>query len=207
MVQDIYLTFDDGPNDEMDNILDILKTKKVKSTFFLVEPNMREYPQAVLRLIEEGHYPALHSVTHDKRMLYEGNPLNVAEEMRHTQKTLYELTGVTSHLTRAPFGSHPYMKEDLRHGLVQYMMKMWDWNVDTVDWKHHETAPGRIIENAIKGIDAVAEGQIVILLHVTKGTASVLSRLIDRINKDGVQFRAYDPEQHFTMNFWDDNRL
>lgn len=87
----------------MDNILDILKTKKVKSTFFLVEPNMREYPQAVLRLIEEGHYPALHSVTHDKRMLYEGNPLNVAEEMRHTQKTLYELTGVTSHLTRAPF--------------------------------------------------------------------------------------------------------
>ncbi|WP_353051718.1 polysaccharide deacetylase family protein [Fictibacillus enclensis] len=27
MVQDIYLTFDDGPNHEMDNILDILKTK------------------------------------------------------------------------------------------------------------------------------------------------------------------------------------
>lgn len=80
---------------------------------------MREYPQAVLRLTEEGHYPALHSVTHDKRMLYERNPLNVAEEMRHTQKTLYELTGVTSHLTSAPFASHPYMKEDLRHGLVQ----------------------------------------------------------------------------------------
>ncbi|RXZ00612.1 hypothetical protein [Fictibacillus sp. S7] len=51
----------------------------------------------------------------------------------HAQKTLYELTGVTSHLTRAPFGSHPYMKEDLRHGLVQYMMRMWGWDVDTAD--------------------------------------------------------------------------
>lgn len=204
----VYLTFDDGPNEAIDKILDILKEKNVKSTFFLIEPLIKQYPAAVKRLVEEGHYPALHSVTHDKAALYEGSPLNVAKEMEQTRKTLLETTGIDSRLTRAPFGSHPYMTEEFRNALVNQDMKMWDWNIDTVDWKYHDSNSQLIIENAISGLKEYdGENPIVILMHCTNGTVTVLPEIIDYIQTEGYQCSAYNPAQHFTVNFWNDFRL
>ena len=205
----VYLTFDDGPNQELDEILDILKGKNIKGTFFLIEPQIKQFPEAVNRLVNEGHYPALHSVTHDKSLLYEGNPLNVANEMEQTRKTLLEITSIDSKLTRAPYGSKPYMKDDFRNGLVQHGMKMWDWNVDTVDWKYHESNPQLILENVVIGMSGVKEQNtpIVILMHVTKGTATVLPQIIDYIETEGYECSAYNPDHHFSMNFWNDTRL
>jgi peptidoglycan-N-acetylglucosamine deacetylase len=205
----VYLTFDDGPNEEMNEILDILKEKKVKATFFLIEPQIKQFPKAVMRLVQEGHYPALHSVTHDKMKLYEGDPLNVANEMEQTRVSLLEVSGIDSRLTRAPYGSHPYMTEAFRDGLVQNEMKMWDWNVDTMDWKYHESNPQLIVEKAINGINELKKKNhpIVMLLHVTKGTVSVLPQIIEYIESEGYPFSAYHPNNHFKMNFWDDSRL
>jgi peptidoglycan-N-acetylglucosamine deacetylase len=205
----VYLTFDDGPNPDIDEILDILKEKNVQATFFMIEPLINRYPEAVIRLVNEGHYPALHSVTHDKSQLYEGNPLNVAIEMEQTRKTLLRVTGIDSRLTRAPYGSKPYMTDDFRNGLARQEMKMWDWNVDTVDWKYHDTNPQLILENVISGLEEVKgkNEPIVILMHVTKGTALVLPEIIDFIQSEGYQCSAYDPNEHFSMNFWDDSRL
>lgn len=108
-------------------------------------------------------------MTHDKKTLYEEKPLNVAMEMEQTRKTLLEVTIIDSRLTRAPYGSTPYMTEAFRNGLVQQEMKMWDWNVDTMDWKFHLSNPQLILENAIKGLENLKcpHEPIVILLHVT----------------------------------------
>lgn len=205
----VYLTFDDGPNQEMDEILDILKEKNIKATFFMIEPQIKNYSDVVKRLVNEGHFPALHSVTHDKSKLYEGDPLNVAIEMEQTRKTLHQVTGVDSRLTRAPYGSKPYMTDAFRNGLVQQGMKMWDWNVDTVDWKYHNSNPELILENTINGMKGLKDGNdpIVILMHVTKGTATVLPQLIAFIENEGYEFSAYQPDKHFSMNFWNDSRL
>ena len=69
----VYLTFDDGPNQYTPTILDILKQKKAKATFFMIEGNIKRNPKIVNRIIKEGHYPGLHSVSHDVKKLYRGS--------------------------------------------------------------------------------------------------------------------------------------
>lgn len=92
----VYLTFNDGPTGETPKILDILKKKQAKATIFMLEPQMKQYKDQVKRLVEEGHYPALHSVSHDKNKLYGGSPKNMAAEMERTRQTLLKITGVDS---------------------------------------------------------------------------------------------------------------
>ncbi|HAQ06455.1 MAG TPA: hypothetical protein DCR24_02610 [Bacillus bacterium] len=205
----VYLTFDDGPTENTPEILDILKLKQAKATFFMIEPQMKQYSDQVKRLVKEGHYPALHSVTHDKGKLYGGNPNNLSAEMEQTRKTLLEITGVNSYLTRVPYGSKPFMKDEFRNGLVAGGFKMWDWNIDTMDWKYQRSNPQRILKAVIEGVKANegTDEPLVVLMHVNSGTASVLPEIIDFLQKQGYSCEAYDPEFHFQMNFWKDNRL
>lgn len=204
-----YLTFDDGPTGDTPLILDILREKQAKATFFMLEPQMKTYSDQVKRLVAEGHYPALHSVTHDKHKLYGGAPGNVAVEMEQARKTLFELTGVDSRLTRAPYGSKPYMKDEFRNELVNGGFKMWDWNIDTMDWKHQWSNPQMIVEELVSGEEAIGGGDqpLVILMHVNAGTGAVLPQIIDYLAAQGYSFAAYNPEEHFSMNFWKDERL
>ncbi|MDZ5474455.1 polysaccharide deacetylase family protein [Bacillus sp. 31A1R] len=205
----VYLTFDDGPNEHIVPILDTLKEKQAKGTFFMLEPLMKKYSNEVIRLVNEGHYPALHSVTHDKDKLYLGDPLNVAKEMEKTRKTLLEITGVDSTLTRVPYGSKPFMKDSLRDGLVTKGFQMWDWNLDTFDWKYQSSNPQMIFQNVKNGVKALkgSKEPLVILMHVNKGTAAVLPDIIDYLHGQGYECAPYNPNSHFMMNFWNDERL
>jgi peptidoglycan-N-acetylglucosamine deacetylase len=205
----VYLTFDDGPTADTPKILEILKQKKARATFFMLEPQMRQYKDQVKRLVEEGHYPALHSVTHDKNKLYGGSPGNVAAEMEKTRQTLLKITGVDSRLTRVPYGSKPFMKDEFRNALVKGSFKMWDWNIDTQDWKYQQENPQQIYNEVAAGVKKLKgqEEPLVVLMHVNKGTASVLPKIIDFLQKQGYTCEAYNPDAHFTMNFWKDSRL
>lgn len=204
----VFLTFDDGPNQELDEILNILKAKQAKATFFMIEPQIPHYQAAVKRLVQEGHYPAIHSVTHNKTKLY-GSPINMIDEMEKTRQTIREITGIDSTLIRAPYGSKPFMTEPFRNVLVQHQLKMWDWNIDTMDWKFQKSNPHQILVNTINGLERVEnkKGPIVMLMHVTKGTASVLPQIIDYLYSKGYQFPAYDPSHHQMVNFWNDDRI
>ncbi|HYK74027.1 MAG TPA: polysaccharide deacetylase family protein [Pseudoneobacillus sp.] len=205
----VYLTFDDGPGEGIGEILDILKTKNAKASFFMIETQMKKYPNDTKRLVKEGHYPALHSVSHNKSLLYGGKASAVATEMLKAQKTLYELTGIQSNLTRAPFGSKPYMTNPFRDEMVRQHLKMWDWNVDSEDWRYASTKPREIVINVKEGFNKVKAQKepIVILFHIKKGTASVLSEIIDFIYSQGYQCVAYNPAEHVVVNFWKDKRL
>lgn len=204
----VYLTFDDGPNPGISQILDILKEKEAKATFFMIETRMRTYRAPIKRLIKEGHYPALHSVSHNKNILYEGKPIAVATEMLKTQRTLYQITGFHTALTRVPYGSKPYMTISFRDELVKQNFKMWDWNVDSLDWKYPENT-GQIIKNVKEGFAQKKNGKepIVILFHINEGTVSALAPIIDFIYSQGYQCVPYHPDEHITVNFWKDNRL
>ncbi|MDP4086891.1 MAG: polysaccharide deacetylase family protein [Bacillota bacterium] len=203
----VYLTFDDGPNHELNQILDILKQKKAKGTFFLIESQIWHYQDAVKRLVREGNYPGLHSVTHNKNKVY-SSPANFINEMEQTRKTLLKVTGVDSKLIRAPYGSKPYMTDAFRNIVAQHGMKLWDWNIDTIDWKYQSSNPNQIVVNAINGFGRVnKKGPIIILMHVSKGTASVLPQIIDYFYSRGYQCPAYNPQRPVMMNFWNDTRL
>ncbi len=203
----VYLTFDDGPNAYTSQILDILKKKDTHATFFMIEGNIKHYPEVVKRMVKEENYPALHSVTHDKNKIY-ANPKNVASEMDKTRKTLQTISGFDSHLTRVPYGSKPYMKQPYRDDMVKNKFKMWDWTIDTEDWRYGKT-PWKIVDKVKSGMQGLKgkNKPIVILLHDSKASASVLGEIIDYVRKQGYEPVSYDPGKHEVVNFWGDTRL
>lgn len=65
----VYLTFDDGPIPEATpEVLDILREKGVKATFFMVGDNARKHPEVARRVVEEGHGLGNHTMHHVKAM-------------------------------------------------------------------------------------------------------------------------------------------
>lgn len=202
----VYLTFDDGPNKYTPKILDILKKKRAQATFFMIEGNIKRNPKIVNRMIKEGHYPGLHSVSHNARKLYRGSPKNVVNEMDKTRKTLLRVSKFNSMLTRVPYGSKPYMKKPLRDALAKKGYKMWDWDVDTLDWKYNRTRPSMITSRVKSGLKG-KKGPIVILFHDSRGTAQQLPIIIDYLRKKGYKLEVYNPQSHFVKNFWHDKRL
>lgn len=202
----VYLTFDDGPNQYTPKVLDILKQKKVHATFFMIEGNIKSHPQTVKRMIREGNYPALHSVSHSVQKLYRGSSENVASEMEKTRKTLLKVANFNSKLTRAPYGSKPYMKKPLRDALAKKGFKMWDWTIDTLDWKYNRTSPSTITARVKSGLNG-QNGPIVILFHDSRGTAQQLPTIINYLKKNGYTLEVYNPKHHVVVNFWHDKRF
>ena len=209
MKPNIYLTFDDGPAAAFNPILETLEKYEAKATFFMIEPQMRKYPELVKNVVEAGHYPALHSVSHDKSKLYGPSPDPFINEMLVSQETLYEITGHYSFLTRAPYGSKPYLNEIYADALSEEGMKLWDWNVDPMDWKYETNQPKQIVENIKHQVEKIEKTgkPIVVLLHVREGTAKVLPEIIQYLQDKGYNLAAYDPNQHVSVNFWNDERL
>ena len=202
----VYLTFDDGPNQYTPKILDILKSKKAHATFFMISGNISHNPKTVNRMIKEGNYPGLHSVSHDVKKLYRGSPNNVANEMEITRQTLLRVAHFNSHLTRVPYGSKPYMTRASLNVLAKKGFKMWDWNIDTLDWKYNRTNPSVITARVKSGLVG-KKGPIVILFHDSRGTTQQLPTIIDYLRKKGYKLEVYNPKHHIVMNFWGDRRF
>ena len=81
------------------------------------------------------------------------------------KETFYEITGEESNLVRLPYGSKPYASEKSYEALVDASYKVWDWNIDTQDWKSNSD---EILEN-IKRYSKNKD-RLVILIHERKQT-------------------------------------
>ncbi|WP_203363012.1 polysaccharide deacetylase [Bacillus sp. REN10] len=204
-----YVTFDDGPNAYSASILNTLTAHKVKATFFYIEPNVRKYSEFAKRAAKEGHYLGLHSVTHQANRLYR-SPQSFIGEMNQTQQTIKQVTGQSSMLIRAPYGSKPYLKQPYRNAMVQKGYRLWDWDVDSLDWKYSPSSKQRILQNIKAGIQQqkkLGDQHVVILMHEKQATADMLPSILDYLKKEGYELRAYNPSAHVTQNFWKDGRL
>lgn len=199
-----YLTFDDGPSKYSNDMMDVLKQQNIKATFFMLGDNMRQYPDAVKRMSNEGHYPGLHSMTHEYAKLYKsGGSQNFIDEFKEAQGIVEELTGYKPTLIRAPYGSAPQIGESFRTDIVGAGFKMWDWTLDSLDWKL-TGQPNRVLEEVKAGLTEDVE---VILLHERQQTLDALPAIIDYIQSKGYEFEVYDPNAHFVCNFHHDKRL
>ncbi|PFO82023.1 polysaccharide deacetylase [Bacillus cereus] len=198
-----YLTFDDGPNKYTSQILNILKQKQGKATFFVIGGKASHYPQTMKRLIKEGHYIGLHSMSHDVKRLYAGDPSTLIAEMEQTRSIVNHITNLDTHLVRVPYGSMPYLKKNYRDALVSAQYKMWDWTIDTYDWKSFHN-PSAILERVMNQSDEQVE---VILMHDSSVTVKILPKVIDYLKEKGYTLLPYNPSSHVKVNFWKDTRL
>lgn len=187
----VYLTFDDGPSQYMADILDALDQYGAVATFFMLEPHIRLYPDIVQRAIKEGHALGSHGVTHKYRKFYQSTE-SIISEIDQTISAIRDVTGIGSPLVRLPYGSVPNVTRKQMAILSEHGYKIWDWNVDSCDWK---TKDERYVNTTIKQLQKLREEETipVILLHDMKGTAAHLSSLLKYLYDNGYVFSTLDP--------------
>jgi len=191
----LALTFDDGPDPEWTpQILDILKAKHVKATFFVIGENAEAYPQIVQRMVAEGHDVGNHTFTHPN--LADTPGAAVVLELNATQRLFQALTGRSLRLFRPPYlgDAEPSDESDLRPvELAQSLGYITiGMHVDPVDWELPGTAA--ILQRTLAAVHSKnpdIRGNI-ILFHDAGGdrsqTVAILPRIIDTLRAQGYQF-------------------
>jgi peptidoglycan-N-acetylglucosamine deacetylase len=185
----VALTFDDGPDPGTEataRVLDHLKAKQAKATFFLVGQQIGWWPSLPKRTVAEGHRVANHTFTHPN--LTTLSSAAVRDEFTRTNQAFAAAGLPKPNLQRPPFGATNAtvnaVGEEL--GLTQVL-----WNVDARDW---ENPPPGIIRARIRS-QLRPNAIIVILLHDawTQNTAAAVPGVIDDLRADGYCLAFIQP--------------
>ena len=130
-VNEVALTFDDGPNDPYTlQLLDLLDRWQVRATFFLMGSFVRQRPEIARAIHSAGHLLCNHTVSHPS--LLWASPAQVREELIVCTAIIEETTGEVAKYFRPPFGARrPDVLRIARElGLTPVM-----WNVTAYDWE------------------------------------------------------------------------
>lgn len=186
-----YLTFDDGPNQITKLLLNTLSLYKAKGTFFMLEPQIRLFRKTVRRMIHEGHAVGLHGVTHKVNRFY-ASKHSMLREFNKTRLTLKIITGKDTILVRTPYGSIPNMKPSYHKALNHAGYRLWDWNVDSLDWKYRNDKSVRLVKKQVLLLEK-SRISPVILMHDIPETARLLPQILDFLIQRGYLLKALSP--------------
>lgn len=178
----MYLTFDDGPSAENTAaVLDVLKARNIKATFFLVGENVRKNPEVAKRIAAEGHTIGIHCNRHDYEQIYQSTA-SYLEDFNEAYKTVLEVTGVRVTLFRFPGGSINAYNKPVYQDIIKEMTARgfiyFDWNASLED-ALKKSEPEELIANARE--TALGRKHVVMLAHdIVHSTALCLNDLIDQ---------------------------
>lgn len=174
------LTFDDGPNPEYTPaLLDGLKERGVKASFFLLGKYVEENRELVKRMVEEGHLVGNHSFNH---VILSEVPLEEAvAEIERTNDIIEEVTGERPGYIRPPYGEWNDRLDEMTD------MEKVLWNVDPLDWKvlDREKVAGHIMTH-------VRNGSIILLHDSYPSTVEAAFEVIDTLKDQGYTFVTVD---------------
>ena len=191
----LALTFDDGPDSQWTpQILDILKEKNVKATFFIIGANAEAHPGLVQRILAEGHEIGNHTFTHPN--LAETSIGADEVELNATQRLFEALTGRSMRMFRPPYlgDAEPSNKDEIvpveiAQDLGYITIGV---HVDTLDWEKLPPAEMmKLVNQEITDPNPDFRGNV-ILMHDGGGdrsqTLALLPQLIDQLRARGYRF-------------------
>lgn len=176
----LALTFDDGPHPtHTPRLLDILKARNVKATFYVVATNARRYPEIMRRIVAEGHEIGNHTINHPNlsKMSDEG----VRKELRGTHEAIVATTGVAPRTMRPPYGAITAAQKSWIRREFGYPTILW--SVDPEDWKKPgaSTVASRLVSGA-------TPGGILLVHDIHGGTIDAMPSTIEQLLAKGYQF-------------------
>ncbi len=180
----IYLTFDSGyENGYMEKILDVLKKEEVPAAFFLVGNYIKENPEIVKRMAEEGHIVGNHTMHHpDMAAIAEDEAFR--KELSELEDEYKKATGKEMEkFYRPPQGK--YSENNLKHAYEMGYTTVF-WSLAYVDW-YENNQPTR--EEALNLLNKRIHPGAIVLLHSTSKTNSeILAELIEGWKSRGYEF-------------------
>ena len=176
----IALTFDDGPSAAWTPaLLDGLKERGVKATFFLIGENADKNPEIVKRMAEEGHLIGNHTYHHVELTKVSENEARL--ELADTSAAIVRITGKEPEYMRPPFGAwQRKLEQEIR------MLPVL-WTIDPLDWTTENQ------DEIVNKVVTEAEENDIILLHdCYKSSVEAGLRIVDILQEEGFVFVTVD---------------
>lgn len=179
-IKRIAITFDDGPEGNYTKqLLDGLKERGVKATFFVLGKSIVGNEDLILRMYEEGHLIGNHTYNHVE--LDKENDENGVKEIEKTNEIIKQITGYEPEFIRPPFGA--WRKEQMNQADMFPVM----WTIDPLDWKYQNT---EYVVNHI--LNNVKDGDIILLHDIFETSVEAALIVIDRLQEQGYEFVTVD---------------
>ena len=177
-IKRVYLTFDDGPSRNTEEILDILAEYQVKATFFVIGDTSEEAKALYRRIVNEGHSIGVHSYSHRYHEIYASEEA-FFEDFYLMSDYIYDVTGVRTDICRLPGGSSNTVSKIDMAAVVDRLnaqgITCYDWNISGGDADGHGLSAEQIALNVISGVDTFQTS--IVLLHDGKDKAQTVSAL------------------------------
>jgi peptidoglycan/xylan/chitin deacetylase (PgdA/CDA1 family) len=176
----VAMTFDDGPHKtNTPRLLDILKERNIKATFFVVGTNAKAYPDIIRRILAEGHEIGNHSWDH--KQLSAMSIDRMRNEMSTTDDAVVAASDFHMRLMRPPYGATNLHIKQICLDQFHYQTILWD--VDPLDWKRPGTA---VVEQRIEA--GVHNGAIILSHDIHEPTIDAMSGTLDTLLSRGFHF-------------------
>lgn len=200
-----YLTFDDGPSNNTEKILEILDKYNIKATFFVVGPEYKLKNDLLIKIMQAGHKLAIHSYEHNYDYIYSSKE-NYLKDFYKCLNWIKKVTGITPKIYRFPGGSSNAIanKSLIKSIITELEIQGFihaDWNVDTLD-SYVRNDSNKVISNAITSLKRNENNNHyyqTILMHddINKpATIKALPALIEKIISYGYHFQTLERDSH-----------
>ena len=190
-----FLTFDDGPSQNTNDILNILKDNNIKATFFVLGSQVEVFPETTNRIYNENHFIANHGYSHRYSMIYQ-SPEQILNEYNQCNQIIANTIKVpeyNSHLFRFPGGfvggKYAQIKSQAVSLLEQNNILYVDWNSLTGDSEQVNPTEDYLMNNLQKTTEG--KNSLVILMHDSQAkriTVDFLPKVIEYLRQQGYEF-------------------
>ncbi len=176
----IAMTYDDGPHPRnTPRLLDMLRKRNIKATFYVIGRSVNMYPHIVRRIVAEGHEIGNHTWSHPKLTALSDSQVRL--ELSKTRDAIVAASGVKPRTMRPPYGA-------LRQSQRAWIFKEFGyptilWNVDPEDWRR----PGvSVVTSRI--VNRTRNGSIVLAHDLHKPTVDAMPATLDGLLRRGFKF-------------------
>jgi polysaccharide deacetylase family sporulation protein PdaB len=160
-----------------DKLLDILDEYGIKTTFFLVNIWLEDYPENAKEIVARGHEIGMHSVSHPDFTKISAD--QIKKELLENQKMIKDITGFEANLFRPPFGAYNNQLIQICNELGIYPIQ---WSVDSLDWK--SITADAMVKRVTERSDA---GDIILFHNDGENTPDALVGILENFKERGLQ--------------------
>lgn len=176
MGKKVALTFDDGPHPYYtEQLLDGLKKRGVKATFFVTGEHASLHPEVIERMDKEGHLIGNHTYSHIQ--LKSSNREKFKEELVKTNEVIEGITGKEVVFVRPPYGTWDKSFE------AELNMIPVLWTVDPLDWCSKNA--GCVVD---KVVNKAKENDIILMHDYYASTVTAALEIVDELQEEGYEF-------------------
>ena len=171
----IAFTFDDGPGEYTDELLDCLEENNAHATFFMLGQNVGSWESTVQRMADIGCEIGSHSWDHPN--LYDLSMDSVAKEFSDTDAALEKACGQKASVARAPYGN---WSDDI---ISTVGKPFFTWSLDSLDWSYKDV--NKDYDEVMNG--DLTDGSIILMHDIHEPSVQAAIKMIPELVQKGYK--------------------